>query len=277
MKKLLIMALGSLLVFGACTTLSAKETIELSNKDKAKAILNSLSNGEEQIIKKYVTENYIEHNSTRKNGRITLINEANNFKEMNTKIDIVRVFEDGDKVFIHSEYLSNDKSLVAFDIFRFENGLIVEHWDNFEIKGVPNLSNRTQTDGPIISENLNLTLENKKLIENVVNDVLMGHNPSSMPSYFDGNNYIQHKSGFGDGVDTAIKGMKKMALEGTASKYTKIHQVLGEGNFVLTVSEGKKGATTIAFYDLFRIENKKIAEHWDILEIVPEDKVDKKF
>src|SRR5258706_8853787 len=52
-------------------------------------------------------------------------------------------------------------------------------------------------------------------------------------------------------------------------KIDKIHRVLGEGNFVLVVSEGHFGKDHDAFYDLFRIENSKIAEHWDVIEPIP--------
>ena len=48
--------------------------------------------------------------------------------------------------------------------------------------------------------------------------------------------------------------------------YSTIHKVLGEGNFVLTVSEGQIGGVHSSFYDLFRVENGKIAEHWDTIE-----------
>jgi predicted SnoaL-like aldol condensation-catalyzing enzyme len=49
-----------------------------------------------------------------------------------------------------------------------------------------------------------------------------------------------------------------------------IRRVLGEGNFVLTVSEGQFAGKPTAFYDLWRVENGKIAEHWDIVEAIPE-------
>jgi predicted SnoaL-like aldol condensation-catalyzing enzyme len=55
-------------------------------------------------------------------------------------------------------------------------------------------------------------------------------------------------------------------------KYDKIHKVLGEGNFVLVVSEGQLGGKHTSFYGLFRVENGKIAEHWDVIEpITPKD------
>jgi predicted SnoaL-like aldol condensation-catalyzing enzyme len=52
-------------------------------------------------------------------------------------------------------------------------------------------------------------------------------------------------------------------------KYDRIHAVLGEGNFVLVVSEGHLGGVHNAFYDLFRVEDGKIAEHWDTIEAIP--------
>jgi predicted SnoaL-like aldol condensation-catalyzing enzyme len=50
--------------------------------------------------------------------------------------------------------------------------------------------------------------------------------------------------------------------------------VLGQGNFVLTLSEGIVRATDgaaapTAFYDLFRIEEGQVVEHWDVTETIP--------
>ncbi|RYF61271.1 MAG: hypothetical protein EOO27_02650 [Comamonadaceae bacterium] len=44
---------------------------------------------------------------------------------------------------------------------------------------------------------------------------------------------------------------------------------LGEGNFVLLASEGEFNGAPTAFYDLFRIENGKVAEHWDVVDAIP--------
>ena len=52
-------------------------------------------------------------------------------------------------------------------------------------------------------------------------------------------------------------------------KYKKIHKVLGEGNFVLTVSEGEWSGKAQVFYDLFRMKNGKIVEHWDVIQPIP--------
>ena len=52
-------------------------------------------------------------------------------------------------------------------------------------------------------------------------------------------------------------------------KYDTVHKVLGEGNFVLVMSEGTFGGAHTSFYDLFRVEDGKIAERWDTLETIP--------
>ena len=35
------------------------------------------------------------------------------------------------------------------------------------------------------------------------------------------------------------------------------------------MSEGHLGSQLDAFYDLFRVENGKIAEHWDVIQPIP--------
>lgn len=50
--------------------------------------------------------------------------------------------------------------------------------------------------------------------------------------------------------------------------HRKNHMTLGEGNFVPAISEGEFAGKHTSFYDLFRIENHKIAEHWDVIEAI---------
>jgi predicted SnoaL-like aldol condensation-catalyzing enzyme len=90
-----------------------------------------------------------------------------------------------------------------------------------------------------------------------------------MGSYFDGDNYIQHNTAVPDGVSGLGRALEEMVKQGITMVYEKNHKLLGEGNFVLAVSEGTFGGNPVAYYDLFRVENGKIAEHWDIIETIP--------
>jgi len=51
-------------------------------------------------------------------------------------------------------------------------------------------------------------------------------------------------------------------------EYTHAHQVLAEGNFVLSASEGFFSGAHSAFYDLFRVSKNKIVEQWNTIEAI---------
>jgi predicted SnoaL-like aldol condensation-catalyzing enzyme len=72
-----------------------------------------------------------------------------------------------------------------------------------------------------------------------------------------------------DGLEGFGAFMAQMAEQGITMDYTEVHQVIGEGNFVLTLSEGALGGEPTAFYDLFRLEDGLIVEHWDVIAPMP--------
>ena len=158
---------------------------------------------------------------------------------------------------------------VAFDIFRFdEDGKIAEHWDNLAALAEPNPSGHTQTDGTMEVTDLDKTEENRELVQNFLYDVMQGNNLDKTPGYFDGDNYIQHNSGIADGVSGLNAALGALAEQGISMVYDEVHMVLAQGNFVLAVSEGTFGGAPTSYYDLWRVENDKIAEHWDVMETI---------
>jgi len=52
--------------------------------------------------------------------------------------------------------------------------------------------------------------------------------------------------------------------------YDTVHMVLPQGDMVLAVSEGSFGGVPTSYYDLWRVEDGKIAEHWDVMETIAE-------
>jgi predicted SnoaL-like aldol condensation-catalyzing enzyme len=185
------------------------------------------------------------------------------------KVNTVRVFQDGDFVFAHTDYNFFGPK-IGFDIFRFENGRIVEHWDNLqETPSGPNPSGHTMLDGPTQANDLTSTEANKALVRAFVDDILVNGRMEKLAGYFDGDNYIQHNPQIADQLSGLGAALQAMTAQGVTMKYDRIHKVLGEGNFVLTTSEGHLARRHVAFYDLFRVANGKIAEHWDVIEDIP--------
>jgi predicted SnoaL-like aldol condensation-catalyzing enzyme len=119
-----------------------------------------------------------------------------------------------------------------------------------------------------MASDLDKTEANKALMQTYMDDLLHARR-DKFPSYFDGNNYIQHNPWVADGLTGLVAGLQALAKQGSVVKYERVEKVLGEGNFVLVVSEGAFGDHPTSYYDLYRIQNGKIAEHWDTLEAIP--------
>ena len=126
------------------------------------------------------------------------------------------------------------------------------------------------TDGPTEATDVEKTDANKQLVKNFVEEIFVHVELDKFTNYFDGDRYIQHNPRRTDGAAALGDKLRDAAIRGTPLKFDKLHRVLGEGNFVLTVSEGQFAGKPTSFYDLWRVENGKIAEHWDTVEAIPE-------
>lgn len=250
------------------TSSSKKETkMELTKKEQVVALLNSFNTGDQTPIGYINPQKYIQHNLAVGDGLAGFGAVMQNAPEGGFSADVIREFEDGDYVFTHTKYdFFGPKA--GFDVFRFEDGKIVEHWDNLiEIKA-PNPSGRTQLDGPTAAEDLDQTEANKTLVENFVRTILMKGEMDKVGNFIDPEveAYLQHNPTVADGLSGLGAALEAMGKQGITMEYHKVHKVLGEGNFVLTMSEGALGGQPTSYYDLFRVANGKIVEHWDIIE-----------
>lgn len=246
-----------------------KETTvkELSNKEKVVALLKSIETGVSEPASYINPNKYIQHNLSAEDGLAGFGKLLEQLPTGSAKVNTVRAFEDGNFVVAQTEYnFFGPKA--GFDIFRFEDGKIVEHWDNLQEIAGPNPSGHTMFDGITEINDLDKTEVNKELVKNFVQDVLMGNNPNNLQDYFNGDNYIQHNPSIADGLSGLGNALDSMAKNGITMKYDTIHMTLGQGNFVLVVSEGNFGGKHTSYYDLFRVENGKIAEHWDVMETI---------
>ena len=242
--------------------------MELTKKEKAVAVIESIETGAKEPVAYINPNKYTQHNLAVGDGLAGFGAVLANAPEGGFKANVVRSFEDGNFAFLHTEYdFFGPKA--AFDIFRFENGQIVEHWDNLSPITSANPSGRTQFDGTTEITDLDKTEANKALVKNFITDILMNGKSEKITDYINPEKYLQHNSGIADGLDGLGAALKYFAENELLLQYDKIHMVLGEGNFVLSVSEGKfgKGDHT-SYYDLFRIENDRIVEHWDVIETI---------
>jgi len=262
---------ASLYIINIASAANAQQESLMANNHKQQVVdlLKSIETGATEPVVIINPEQYIQHNLTIADGLAGFAAVLQQLPQGTAKVDIVRVFQDGDYVFTHTGYYFFGPK-TGFDIFRFESGKIVEHWDNLQkTPEIPNPSGRTMLDNvtPVIDRDK--TESNKILVQAFVKDILVNGQMEKLSGYFDGDNYIQHNPHIADDLSGLGAALESMAKQGITMKYERIHKVLGEGNFVLVVSEGSFAGKHTSFYDLFRVENGKIAEHWDTMETIP--------
>jgi predicted SnoaL-like aldol condensation-catalyzing enzyme len=277
MKNVIFMAL-LLSLLAACGSDQAKtekaESKKMSKKETVGAFLGAVLQQDTVKMRELANADYIQHNPFIPTGLEPFIKMLPVLQENGTTAENVRMFEDGNYVFMHNIWRNakpfGADEMVSFDIIRIdENGKVAEHWDAMTPMVKESASGRTQTDGPTAATDLDKTEANKALAKALIEDVLMGKNPQKITDYISAEQYHQHNPQIKDGLAGITEAVEYLTSQNNMFKYTKIHKVLGEGNFVLTVSEGEWNGKNQVFYDLFRFDNGKAVEHWDVIQEIP--------
>jgi predicted SnoaL-like aldol condensation-catalyzing enzyme len=85
-----------------------------------------------EAFERYVAESYIQHNPTTENGRegaISLIEKFVSMPGFRPSVKRIIAGEDMVATHMHLQLEEDDPGLAVVDIWRLENGKIVEHWD----------------------------------------------------------------------------------------------------------------------------------------------------
>ncbi|MBU2982831.1 nuclear transport factor 2 family protein [Lentibacter algarum] len=230
-------------------------------------------NFDPQAAETSLAPDYIQHSPAVPNGAAPILGFIPALKESGISVTTHRTISEDNLVVLHNTYdnaaLLGADTLVAFDVFRVDGGKVVEHWDNLTPVTAPNPSGRSQTDGVAEITDLAETAANKALVTGFVETILMNGQVDQITDFISTETYIQHNSNIADGLDGLGAALGAMAEQGISMVYTDLNIVVAEGNFVFTASAGKLGDTPTAFFDLFRVENNRIVEHWDVVSDIP--------
>lgn len=237
----------------------------VAKKDQIRALLKSIETGDPEPVSVVNEAKYIQHNPQTEEGSEGLAVLFKRLSETGPRVNMVRAFEDGDFVFAHMEYDFARRN-IGFEVFRFEAGQAVEHWDNIQERQGPNKSDRSMVDGPTDATDHDLTEANRALARSFVETVLVDGRLDRLSDFVDAESYTEHNPRLGDGL-TLLRSALEAEDEGHRRiDYLRVHRVLAEGSFVLCISEGNHRGVHSAFYDLFRVANGKVVEHWDTTE-----------
>jgi predicted SnoaL-like aldol condensation-catalyzing enzyme len=223
------------------------------------------------IVDRYFGESFIQHDPTLADGLAGMKSfVAEVASSPAADITIYRTLVDGDFVLLHSRYQGVGRyagPAIAFDLFRFKDGKIVEHWGGQEPEAPPNRSGRMQVDGPTEVLDREKTEANRTLVRAYRETVMVALRFDRIEEFVNAA-LVQHASEIGDGIGRLRDRIASVAKEG-GQLYLTPRRYVAEGNFVLVLTEGDLPSGPTALYDLVRIENGKIVEHWDVLTPIP--------
>lgn len=221
-------------------------------------------------LQRYFSPDFIEHSPLVANGLDGLHELVQTHPQL--RHEARRVLQDGNLVAIHGRFTGLDEQpLVGFDIYRVENAKIIEHWDGLVPEAAPNASSRTQLDGPTEPSTGHDVERNRAYITEFFTETLIKGDYTGFRRYTNGKNFLQHSPDIADGVEEVIAFLEKIKAEGNGLEYDHIHRTVADGQFVLTHSEGRICGTRHAYFELWRLDNGKLAEMWDAILPIPED------
>jgi len=254
------------------TSLDLSTTPNTLGANAREAMIDLFRKKDPTAVDRYFADSFMQHDPNITDGLAGMKSLAAEVASSPAAdITIYRALVDGDFVLLHSRYDGVERygaSAIAFDLFRFKDGKIVEHWGGQEPEAPPNLSGRTQVDGPTEVLDREKTEANRTLVRTYRETVMVSLRFDRIEEFIEGAHYAQHASKIGDGIARLRDRIASVAKEG-GQLYLSPRRFVAEGNFVLVLTEGDLPSGPTALYDLFRVENGKIVEHWDVLTPIP--------
>ena len=276
MKRILALTLlsGLLAACGPATPESSNDPTESMTQNPKQLAIGAFDalfrDYSEAGIRDAFAEDIIQHNVLVPTGREALIGLLPVLKDAGTSYENHRLLQDGSFAIMHNT-LDNAQpfgatKVVSFNVYRVEGDQIAEHWGVPMPMVEPTNGEPSQFDGETEVGDLERTAAHKETVTKLFDAVVNGP-PEKLgevvTATFDPA-YVNHSPGVGNGTANLFS-----AFEREQWVYTKNHKVLGEGNFVLAISEGTAKGTPTAFYDLLRFEDGRVVEHWDVILPIP--------
>ncbi|AJQ97659.1 nuclear transport factor 2 family protein [Gynuella sunshinyii] len=235
--------------------------------------------------KKYLAPGYIQHNPNIDTGRDAILAAIGSFgaaRPIPDRIqkDLVAIVAEKDLVvlvFVAEHDEPRAYTTTWFDMFRVNNGVITEHWDNGTLapgsvagRYAPVVENPDQQ--AVLSSHDSKLAANKRRVYDMWRVLLDAQQVEEAPKYL-AKDYIQHNplanTGLSGFMDFFRQFAQPKAVQPTLNGFV---NMVAEGDLVVlaTVANDKDSngrPYTTTWFDMFRVKGDKMVEHWDTATI----------
>lgn len=137
MKKIIAILFTAVLIALVTNIYASNDRQAEINKQNVMAFYDEAINRKDfEAASKYLGSSYTQHNPMAADGALGLKNYIKFLHDQypNAKSEIKKVFVDGDYVILHVHSIlePGSRGRAIFDLFKLENGKIVEHWDTIQ-------------------------------------------------------------------------------------------------------------------------------------------------
>ncbi|WP_164129238.1 nuclear transport factor 2 family protein [Sharpea azabuensis] len=213
----------------------------------------------DEVLNNYMGKTYRQHSTGVSDGKEGFKAFFTDFFKRNPERDIqvVRAFEDGEYVFMHVYQNLNHGGAkwITTDIFHAdEEGRIIEHWDVIDA-----FYQDDEIFGSFEIKDEKLTESNKSVVRTYLTEVMQNHKLETF------NQYVADEMKEHDlSISNYVSWIKEHYVN-----YDFVFKVLGAGNYVVAYSKVAIDHKDYALFDIFRLDQGKIVEHWMNKEIMP--------
>lgn len=219
-----------------------------------------------EAVTRYTGHRYTQHSTGVPDGVEGFLAFFEPFLERNPvrEIEIVRIFEDGPWVYCSAyQSLNNGEAKwVTMDLFHTApDGLILEHWDTIAAYAEQTASGNDMVGGTREVDTKADTEASKALVREYTKQVLQEGKPD-LANRFVAEDLIEHSADIAAGRTGLIDWLSSDA----AGSYEMLFSLIGQGDFVMTYGKRHAQGKDIAVFDVYRVSDGEIAEHWMNLE-----------
>ena len=228
-----------------------------------------------RAFESFVAPDYVQHNPGLPDGREAAIAAlAPMFATTGAQFDVKHILVDGNLALIHLFGRGNPATAGAAvaDIYRLQDGLIVEHWDVLQpvaegseplAQSLSHSDNRTKVASPPD------IARNRVVMRRFVDLLYRRKQVAAAFRTYAATDMIQHNKSLGAGREGSIAALSKVFADPGAE--FAVQRILFDGNLAAIHYRGQlhAGDAGAAVVEVFRLESGRIVEHWDMLQAMP--------